>query len=238
MRASVQLRHARDMRWRAALVGLPAFAIAGAFWLGTVALIFALQSAQCPAETFYSDSPAPQHVFVYASLLFPAILIVSTVYGQGTALLQSWQSPLEGDALQHRKARLRRAHRRNLKIFTILLAIALPVSVGFSMCQFCLVPEGVLYRPSPWSDLHTYAWQDVASIETSCWRGSRGSWHAGYIVTMRDGTAIDLMGSQREASRALPAVIHAMRDFDVAFDAHRVSRNCAAYGAELLRQRP
>ena len=238
MRATAKLQRAKVLRWQVAFVGLPAFALAGIFWFGTVGLIFALQSARCSARTFYSDSPAPQHVFVYVPVLFLALPVVSFVYGQGAALLRSWQNPLEGEALRRQKAGFRSAQRRYLKIFAIVLANTLPLSVGFSFCQFCLEPGSIAYRSWPWSDFHTYAWQDVASIKADCYRGGRGSWKASYVMTMRDGTAIDIMASQRDAARALPTVIRMLHDSDITFDAHLVSRNCGAYGAELLRRRP
>ncbi|HYM03234.1 MAG TPA: hypothetical protein VET85_09830 [Stellaceae bacterium] len=212
---------AQVSRGRKSLHALLALALAGGVWLGAAQAIFALQGMRCPAGTFYWDSPAPQHVFVYLPLLVPALALLSFVLAYSSAAGR----------------RSRRRLRRHFVVLAAALLLALPASFAVARCQFCLLPSRLLVAPTPWSDLREYAWQDVAAVETSCWHG-RSGWNAGYVLTLRDGTAFDIMGSQQAAAPILPAVAQALHGHGVAFDARRVALNCDALVTEWLRRAP
>jgi hypothetical protein len=130
----------------------------------------------------------------------------------------------------------RRLRRQGI-ILAGLAASALPLSIGFSFSQFCLAPEGIAYRPAPWSDFRDYAWSDVAAIKAACWYGRRG-WSAIYVLGLSDGSAIDIMGSTSAAEHALPQILRILHGRDLNFDARGVSRRCGYPNAALFRERP
>jgi hypothetical protein len=233
MAGSAVGRQGARHRGEKALAVLAAFILAGGAWFGAAWLIFALQSLRCPADSFYSDAPAAQHVFVFVPLALPAIFLFSLVIADGVAMLRR-RGMLRSGGAQRRPPR---AVRRRLRLLALLCLLALPTSVGFALCQFCLTPSSVLFQPSPWSGFHAYAWSEVASVRTSCWHG-RSGWNAGYVLVMRDGVSFDIMGSQFAAARILPTIAQALQGQGVAFDPSRVSRDCDAAGVELLRRPP
>src|SRR5262245_25455636 len=49
-----------------------------------------------------------------------------------------------------------------------LILLALPISIGASLCQFCLGPRSVAYQAYPWSGFRPYGWQDVSSVTATC----------------------------------------------------------------------
>ena len=226
----------QERRWRA-LAQLGAAVLVVLCWILIGELIFAWQAARCPAATFYADSPAPLHVFTVAPLVIAAtasgLLAAGWISGKGWPRVGRPAPGVPPMRLSRSARRLRR-HGIILAGFTIS---ALPLSIGFSFSQFCLAPEGIAYRPAPWSDFRDYAWSDVAAIKTACWSGRRG-WNADYVLGLRDGSSIDIMGSAAAAEHALPQVLHALHGRDLEFDAHRVSRRCGYPNAALFRERP
>jgi hypothetical protein len=226
----------QDLR-RRAVVQLGTAALVVLAWFLVGELIFAWQALRCPAAAFYADSPAPQHVLTVAPLVIAAtasgVLLVSRISGKGWPRLG-----LPGRGVSStRLSRSARRLRRSSIILAGLVASALPLSIGSSFCQFCLAPEGIAYRPAPWSGFRDYGWRDVAAIRTACWSGRRG-WHAEYVLGLSDGSAIDIMGSATATEHALPQLLRILHGRTLDFDARRVSRYCGYPNAALLRERP
>lgn len=237
MAAALNQSASRQERRRRALVQLGAAALVAACWFLVARLIFAWQAARCPAATFYADSPAPQHVFELAPLLIAAVCSAVAVATRISGKAWPRLGTPAPDVSAPRPSRSARRLRRNSIILTGLAASALPLSIGFSFCQFCLTPEGINYRAAPWSGFREYAWSDVATIKTACWSGRRG-WNAEYVLGLGDGSSIDIMGSANATESALPQVMRALHGQHLEFDASHVSRYCGFPNAKLFRERP
>jgi hypothetical protein len=237
MAAQARRTVSRQERRRRALLQLAVAALVLICWFGVGELVFVWQAARCPAATFYANSPAFQRIMVVAPLVIAAVasglLVASRISGKAWPLLGR---PTAGLAAP-RPSRSARRLRRSIMIVAGLTVAALPLSIGFSFCQFCLTPEAIDYRPAPWSGFRHYAWSDVAAIKTACWSGRRG-WNAEYVIGLADGSSIDIMGSATAAERALPQVLRALHGRNLEFDARRVSRYCGFPNAALLRERP
>lgn len=237
MTAVVNRKASRQERRRRALVQLGAAALVAACWFLVGRLIFAWQAARCPAATFYADSPAPQHFLELAPLLIAAVCSAVAVATRISGKAWPRVGTPAPDGSAPRPSRSARRLRRNSIILIGLAASALPLSIGFSFCQFCLTPEGIDYRAAPWTGFREYAWSDVATIKTACWSGRRG-WNAEYVLGLDDGSSIDIMGSANAAESALPQVMRTLHGRHLEFDASRVSRYCGLPNAKLFRERP
>jgi hypothetical protein len=132
-------------------------------------------------------------------------------------------------------ARNARSVRFSRRLFLGSLAVALPVSLAFTLWQFCLVRDAIWYAPAPWGALHRYEWADVAAIKADCWRGRHGI-SASYVLTMDDGESFNIMGAEDAATAAYPEMAEALHG--LAFEFTPARGRCAAVFGRMLTERP
>ena len=228
-----QRRRARNLLF--ATLGL---ALAGLTWFAMVWAMLRLQAARCPEDSFLCASNQAATALQIVPLIFPALglgfLIASRIGASLPAgLLGSGQTRRLGADRASDQAQM-------LKLSLILLALALPISLGASLCQFCLGPSVVAYQATPWSGFRKYEWGDVASVTASCHyrRGRSAEWVKQLIVTMGDGASIDLMTWPAATVRAYPAIAEALHGRDFSFDANGVAPRCPEPYRGILTRRP
>jgi hypothetical protein len=190
-------------------------ALAGmARWLLAFWLVRQFQSARCPENTFLSCSNEIANLLQGVPLLFPAFGVGLPLYNWVVLLLTKRPHPTRQS--------------RGLRWALVLLLLALPVSVAASLCAYCLKPDAILIQAYLWSGFREYAWEDVAPVTTAChYSGGRSpGWRKQFILTMRDGVALDLMTREDEGVRAHPAVIQALNRQAFSFDPSGVARQC------------
>jgi hypothetical protein len=141
------------------------------------------------------------------------------------------------DARRHGEPGYRASQRGLLTFSAVTLALALAISGGASLSQYCLLDDRVLYQPGPWTGMRNYSWHDVATIETSCAR-SKSSWNGHFFMVMRDGSRFDLMAWPRALVRVYPEITRALNGVDFAFDSSRVRPGCALPYLAVLTRRP
>jgi|GEM_PF-1839793 len=144
------------------VIGLP-------LMLGAMALLGHMHELQCPAGTFLTDTLRPD----YESLgMFGAVLGT-------TALIRLWLT----DHWTGLREQLRpdnpnkKTPRWAYKLAVAAIIIGTPISAWASLCRFCATPQGLTYRVEPEKAEHSYSWNRVIAIATSCSQGGRGSWH-------------------------------------------------------------
>jgi hypothetical protein len=212
---------------------VPGFLAGAALWFGATKLLYALQSARCPAGTFYFDGA--QHVFVRAPLMIPATILAVHIINEMALrfpIMRRGVVKAPSPSMVARNAHYRRFSRR---LFLGSLAVALPISLAFTLWQFCLVRDAIWYAPTPWGALHRYEWADVAAVKADCWR-SRNGIRASYVLTMDDGEAFNMMGDEDAAAAAYPAMAEALHG--LAFEFTPARGRCAAVFGPMLTQRP
>ena len=206
-----------------AVVGLT---IAGVAWLAMAWLMQRFQAARCPGSAFYWASNQIPTALQVVPLCFPAIglglLAASQLFAvPPTAPRRSLRPKSPGADRVREQAQM-------IKVTSMLLLIALPISFAGSLCQYCLEPDAILYQGSPWSGLRRYGWEEVSSVTATC-RYSRGryaGWSKQFILTLRDGSAIDLMTWPAAAVRAYPAIAQALRGQRLFIDTSGVVPGC------------
>jgi hypothetical protein len=212
---------------------VPAFVAGAALWFGAMRLLYALQSARCPAGTFYFDGA--QHVFVRAPLMISATILAIHIINEMALRFPIVRRGVVKAPSRSTVARNARSVRFSRRLFLGSLAVALPVSLAFTLWQFCLVRDAVWYAPSPWDALHRYEWADVAAIKASCWRGRHGI-VASYVLTMGDGESVNIMGAEDAAAAAYPEMAEALHG--LAFDFTPARGRCATVFGPMLTERP
>ncbi len=189
--------------------GITALVVAGIlvvplFLDGGVSLLGALQSAACPPGTFLGGMLHFEFTEFLIVLIAVDVLCLAGLIGL--------------------RPRGTRTHPFVLPLATALPPMAL-LAVMTAFSQFCLTPDAVFYRPWPWRAPARYAWHDIARIETSCYYRRYADWRVGYVLTMKDGTGIDIIGGG-DVAQAYPKLVHALSGVPFAFDASRARRYC------------
>jgi hypothetical protein len=191
-----------------------------------------LQAARCPVGTFFWASNQAATALQVIPLALPALSV--------GFLIASWVLPERLPQSRNPGAVAARERRQMVKLSLILFALALPISLAASLCQFCLGPQAVAYQATPWSGFRQYGWEDVASVTATCHyrRGRYAGWMKQLIVAMRDDAAIDLMTWPAATVRAYPAIAEALRGHDFTFDAKGVAPRCPEPYLSILSRRP
>jgi hypothetical protein len=212
---------------------LPGLLAGAALWFGATRLLYALQSARCPAGTFYFDGA--QHIFVLAPFMVPAVFLASFMMNAMVLRLPPMRRGVVTAPSPSTVVRNARYIRSSRRLFLGSLAIAVPVSLAFTLWQFCLVRDAIWYAPSPWAALHRYEWADVAGVKADCWR-SRNGISASYVLTMDDGESFNVMGAENAAVAAYPEMAEALHG--LAFDFTPAPGRCASIFGRMLSERP
>jgi hypothetical protein len=89
--------------------------------------------------------------------------------------------------------------------------------------------------------MRTYAWRDVETVRTTCYRSSRHD-ETAFLLIMRDGTGIDLLAGLPTISGtlrpALPRLSRALSGVPFEFDTSGVAQSCSLEDAAALTRRP
>lgn len=220
------------------LLVIPAFVIMGCISSGLFWLTQEFQALRCPSGTFLVGSgriaSILQIIPVLIASVIPGLIIVNWL----AHIIKPVRNFFDRDAELHREAGYYRSQRSLLVGSAAVLAIAMPITIGASISQFCLASDGVSYQPWLWSGWRQYNWSDVHGIETSCVRGSRGAWDASFILILRGGTRLDIMEAPKRLGLAYPALSQALHPIQFSFDSSGVKHGCNVPYADLLIQRP
>ena len=218
-----------------AIVGLT---FAGGAWLAMAWLMQRFQAQRCPGNTFFWASNQIPTALQIVPLCFPALGLGFLAANRLFAVLparpgRSFRSKAPG-------ANGAREQGQMIKATSILLLVTLPVSFAASLCQFCLEPQGILYQATPWSGLRYYGWDDVSSVTATCRydSGRYAGWRKQYLLTLRDGSALDLMTWPGAAVRAFSAVAGALRGQGLSYDATGVAPGCPQPFLGMFVRRP
>jgi hypothetical protein len=212
--------------------------LAGILWFAMAWLMQRFQAMRCPDATFFWASNQIATALQVVPLFFPAIGVGFLLAHWIASSLPAGISPLHPSGAP--AARRADERRQTIRLSLIMLALTLPISFAASLCQFCLEPQAIHYQAAPWSGFRTYGWDEVSSVIATCHyrRGRSSGWTKQFIVTMRDGAAIDLMTWPAAALRAYPAIAQALRGQEFSFDASGVSPRCPELYLSILRRRP
>lgn len=220
------------------LLVAPAFATMAGLSISAIWLIQQWQSLRCPAGTFLVGSGQGATAFQIIPILFASMGLGFLSVNWVVHLIPPLRDFFDRNARRHGESSYRRAQRALAKLSVIMLSIMLPISIAASFSQYCLAEREILYQAWPWTGLHQYSWQDVAAIETSCTRGTKGGWNPSLFLVTRDGASFDIMAWTGAAIRAYPDMARALASIDFAFSAKNVSPNCPRAYADLLTRRP
>jgi hypothetical protein len=203
-------------------------ALAGmACWILAFWLLQQFQARRCPDDTFLYGSNAIANLFQGVPLLIPALGVGFLVYNR--------LAPLPIRAPRYR------AYQSMVSRWTLIsLLLALPVSVAASLSQYCLRSDAILYQAYPWSGLRDYEWGDVVGVTTACYYsgGRSPGWRKQFVLTMRDGPALDLMAREAAGICAYRAIVQALHGQDFSFDSSGVARQCPQPFLGMLTSRP
>jgi len=219
------------------LLVLPAFAVIGAISVAVVWLLQRLQSARCPDGAFLVGSGQVATIFQTIPIFMGAIGISFFAVNWVAHSITPVSDFFDRDARQQGAPGYRASQRGLLTFSAVTLALALAISGGASLSQYCLLEDQVLYQPGPWTGMRPYSWSDVATIETSCTR-SKSSWDGHFFLIMRDGSRFDLMAWPRALVRVYPEIARALKGVDFAFDSSGVRPGCDLPYLAVLTRRP
>ena len=213
-------------------------ALAGVGWLAMAWLTLQFQAMRCPVDAFFWASNQVPTALEIVPLCFAAIgigfltatWIVAAIPG-GRAFFNPTRKPGADYAGEQRLL---------IKFSLGSLLLMLPISLSASLCQFCLQPHAITYRPYPWTGFRQYAWRDVSMVTATCRYsgGHNAGWRKQFILGMNDGAALDLMTSPAAAVRAYPTIAQALHGGEFSFDAGGVARNCPQPHLDILSRRP
>jgi hypothetical protein len=214
--------------------------LAGLAWIAMAWLMQRFQATRCPDDTFLWASSQIATALQFVPLFFPSLAMSFLAANWVVASIPGAPQFFDRFAAGKTDANYGRAQRPLIKFCLMLSALALPVSVGAGLCQFCLQPDAIVYQPDPWTGFRHYVWQDVAAVTTTChYHGGRSAgWNRQFILTMRDGAAMDVMTWPAAAQRAYPALARALHGQAFSFDSSGVERGCPRRYLSMLTQRP
>jgi hypothetical protein len=219
------------------LLAIPAFGLTAIISVSAIWLIQQAQSARCPRDTFLAGSGQIATIFQIVPILLGSMPVSFLAINWFVHLLPASRDFFGRNARLHGEAGYSRAQASLAKLSLVVVAVALPISMASSSVQYCLTPHEILYQPWPLTGLRQYAWQDLATVETSCTR-DRGGWHGSLFLIMRDGASFDVMAWPKSLSRIYPKLVAALKDVDFTFDGSRVDPRCDSPYRNLLVWRP
>ncbi len=201
-------------------------------------MMLRFQSFRCPNDTFFWASGQIASALQFVPLFLPA-LGIGFLAADGIAA-----SIPGGQDIFNRPGKSGAGHAGErgqlIKFCLIALLLTLPISLGASLCQFCLTPGAVLDQPYPWTGFRDTRWDDVAAVTASC-RYSSGrysGWRKRYVLEMRDGAALDLMTWPAAAARAYPSIAEALHGQNFRFDSSGVAPGCPQPYLGMLSRPP
>lgn len=209
--------------------------VAGALTVGSIFALSALQLRLCPASTFLTGSMHP-------SLQEAAVVIFALCLA---FLIEHWAAfrfPKFGRLinLPFRKRRRQPFTLYHLwsNILIVVLCLALLLLWVAIFSNFCLTPTNIETRIWPWDTSQSRGWENVVYVQTACWRGSRGSWPAAYVLGFKDEYRLDIASGLNRKTDPYPELSKALQGVPFVFDSRAVSPNCGNAGVKLLRTRP
>src|SRR5258706_4670766 len=231
---------ARGGQWpprrRQALLIVPAFALIGLIWAGEIWALTALQAARCPADSFFSVSPPLAAVVITLATAFPAIgfgFVAANALVYSIPSARRFLDPGQGAGASYRTTQ------SGLPTISAWIAgIGLPLAFVASLNQACLSSQAIAYRPAPWVTMRYYPWRDVSAITTACTHASKGGWTGRYVLTLRDGAKLDVMGGFANVWKARPQLSAALHGRPFTFDSTRVDPRCRLADVGMLLQKP
>lgn len=215
---------------------VPAFALIGLIWAGEIWGLTALQAARCPADSFLSVSPPLTAVVMTLATAFPAIGFGFVVANALVYAIPSARRFL--DPGQVVGASYRTTQSGLLTISAWIAAVGLPLAFVASFNQACLSSQAIAYRPAPWAAMRKYDWSDVSAVTTTCTHTSKGGWTGRYVLTLRDGARLDVMGGFGNVWKVRPQLWAALHGRSFSFDSTRVDPRCRLADVGMLLRKP
>ncbi len=198
-------------------------------------LLERLHWLSCPDGTFIAGTNRPElqkYSWVIALTAFCFLVEYWLIY-----FIPSTQRILGRHVRRHGRDSLFLHHfQSNASIVALCIAVPLVASAAFS--NFCLDPNNIEFKAWPWSNFEQHHWQEVTEIQTACWRGSRSSWPAAYVLVMNDREPIDIDDGLRRTGDLYPELHQALKNVDFLFDSWAVEPQCRNSHAAFLRMRP
>lgn len=123
-------------------------------------------------------------------------------------------------------------------------AVTMFVSMA-SHSQFCLTPEHILMKKTPWAKERVYAWNDVVAIWPSCQKYTRThnggpDWGGSYQLVLSDDRVLNIFYPVTTFEPALPHLSRALAQVSPQpyFSAQYVEKDCGYRRLDLLLHRP
>lgn len=118
------------------------------------------------------------------------------------------------------------------KILPVSVAVLLPIELFAAGSAVCMSPKAIHYRPHSLAALQVYALSQIEAVRPSCSRGSRGSWNARLVVSVREAGAFDLAAQHPYRLSSSPEVSETLRDLP--WDYSGIERGCPYYLRKLI----
>ncbi|MEY4707833.1 MAG: hypothetical protein RJB58_1556 [Pseudomonadota bacterium] len=127
------------------------------------------------------------------------------------------------------------------------LGVAAVTAMGSvaSHSQFCLTPEHILIKNTPWAKERVYAWNDVVAIWPSCQKAARRSrggphWNGAYQLVLNDNRTLNIFYPVTTFEAAYPHLSRALALVSPQpyFSAQYVEKDCGYRRTDLLLHRP
>jgi hypothetical protein len=206
----------------------------GIAWYLLAQIFLSYQKLLYPPGAFLSSGTRIGNILMYASPVFPSLAIGFLI---GNAFV--WCIPWAREALQ-READFR-SSQRGLAKFGLLLSPILLLSLLGANNFWALTTENINYRPMFSPVTRKYVWSEVQSINTGC--TVRKIIDYNFVMTLRDGTRIDLAQEKRdEFWTAYPQIQQSLTGVNYRFSSEDLYGPCLNRGSkrwlELLSQRP
>jgi hypothetical protein len=192
-----------------------------------------LRQAICPRGTFLSGPIGEEISVLGVILVTPSFFILALA-----TLKPDFQPehPATNWILRHRLLLSASA--------SCALVIAAALWVNFTFRFYCVTPSAILLHPNPLGQWQNFSWDDVRTVQATCWAGSRTPWQGGQSLILSDGETILLpFGSGRgiHGHEALKhnydAIKNALWGKKYQYDTSKIGR-CAANVRRLLMRWP
>lgn len=155
--------------------------------------ILAVRRIGVPSDAFYASYASEGALLLFfLGIGFVALgpgIMLSNVIQWSIPYLRALQDRLNGG---DSSSVFRQATRQLRFVSLAIFVLVYPLSILGGLNYFALSPDGISYRPMFSVHVVHYRWQQVKSIETACYTGSKGNPNGQYFLVFDDGRHIDL----------------------------------------------
>lgn len=146
-----------------------------------------------------------------------------------------WFVPRVRHALNRAEARVGQSFsKRNAQLIKFLfatVALLLPVYLLAIGAMVCISKDTIYYRPQLLASMQSYSISQVKEVRPRC-RRDRGGGNIALIVTMRDGTSLDLAAFDLWFKSSSQQVLDLLRDRPWTYS--EIDSGCPAYSRKLI----